>query len=1060
MMQLNNRRFTIRITILTTFFIVCGLVAIVSIALHYYFGMKAVRAHAEEHFYQVAERTSEKALELEKTGISYAYALKNSPVQAESLSATNIPTIGLDMVELLRDTKGIFSLYIGYPNGDYLEVSNLEASDNLRSVWRAAPNDRWVMVKIHDSQNQRLRITQFLDDELNVRYQTREATQYFATDRPWFTSATTERVNKRPPYLFQFVQQTGTSYSIRTEQGAVVGSTTLTSSLDELLRVSRFPQTSQSFIFDSSGQITAFHADNTSATGKGYRKPVLTPQEWEYLKRLPVLQVANMKDYPPFEYTVSGNPRGYSVELIKLLAKRLDLKLNFVNGYSFTELTELFYQGKVDIMLSMMRTAKRESVGSFSEPIVHPEIIAVTHKQVAKSVTSTDDLIGLRIAVQRGYAITQYLKQRLPNEHYIETQDTLSALKLLEQGHVDVVLDHKVVIEYIEQYFFLKNIKYHDSFSSAFNQTIFSLHLLAQQEYQPLIDILNKTFKQLEPDAKSQLAKKWLNLSSSPVPEIDQLTVGRLPSEELLKRALNENNRGRTFYLTIGDKEYLAFVDKIKGYSDTNRHDFIGLLVERMEAEKSFKNDLWYAISITVIVLMMLVPVVLWSVSAIVKPINMLALENLKIRSRQYDKVRHIPTSIREIHQLSRSLVELSESICSYERSQKELMDSFIRLMAEAIDQKSPYTGGHCERVPKLAIMLAEAACKSNIGELKGFDFASPEEWREFKVAAWLHDCGKITTPEHIVDKGSKLEAIYNRIHEIRMRFEVLWRDAEIRYHEQVQENPHQQQQYHQELEANLDQLKQDFAFVATCNVGGEFLDESAIARLRTIGKRTWVRHFNDRLGLSPAEEARLEKIPAQETPYVEQLLTDKVEHLVDWEDQDKHINSDRFNLKPERFKQNLGELYNLSVSRGTLTAEDRYIINEHIVATINMLENLPLPDELSQVPEYAGGHHEKINGKGFPLGLAGSDLSIPAKIMAVADIFEALTASDRPYKKAKTLSQSLYIMRNMALDDHIDQNLFRMFIESRTYMLYAEQFLSEEQIDAIDEESILSGLS
>jgi HD-GYP domain-containing protein (c-di-GMP phosphodiesterase class II) len=153
----------------------------------------------------------------------------------------------------------------------------------------------------------------------------------------------------------------------------------------------------------------------------------------------------------------------------------------------------------------------------------------------------------------------------------------------------------------------------------------------------------------------------------------------------------------------------------------------------------------------------------------------------------------------------------------------------------------------------------------------------------------------------------------------------------------------------------------------------------------------------------------------------------------------------------------NLGEVYNLSIARGTLTTEDRFKINEHMISTIKMLENLPFPKELSRVPRYASTHHETLKGTGYPRQLSAEDLSIPERVLVISDIFEALTASDRPYRKAKPISVAVNIMHKMALDEHIDLELFRLFLTSGTHLKYAKAYLKPEQIDSVDIEQYMN---
>jgi HD-GYP domain-containing protein (c-di-GMP phosphodiesterase class II) len=385
--------------------------------------------------------------------------------------------------------------------------------------------------------------------------------------------------------------------------------------------------------------------------------------------------------------------------------------------------------------------------------------------------------------------------------------------------------------------------------------------------------------------------------------------------------------------------------------------------------------------------------------------------------------------------------------------SQRRLMDAFIELMASAVDAKSPYTGGHCQRVPTLTKMLAMAGCESNEGEFAKFNL-DEEGWYELHIAGWLHDCGKVTTPEYVVDKATKLETITDRIHEIRMRFEVIKREAVIAYQQALLDGKGDPSKLKQELENQLAGIDDDYAFIATCNIGGEFMAPDKIERVRKIAKRTWTRTLDDRIGIAHVELQRKNLVPEADLPVVEEVLADRPDHIIRHNSVVHSANPDNpygFKIDVPENKYNLGEIYNLCIERGTLTEEERFRINDHIVQTIVMLEQLPFPKNLSRVPEYAGGHHEKMDGTGYPKRIMGSEMSIPARIMAVADIFEALTAADRPYKSPKTLSESIRIMSFMAKDKHIDAEIFKLFLKSGVYRQYADKYLLPTQIDEVD---------
>ena len=420
---------------------------------------------------------------------------------------------------------------------------------------------------------------------------------------------------------------------------------------------------------------------------------------------------------------------------------------------------------------------------------------------------------------------------------------------------------------------------------------------------------------------------------------------------------------------------------------------------------------------------------------------------------KRHDKImiRSDARQQKEYDHLQEKLIQVKH----LEEEQKKLMDSFIELIAGAIDAKSLYTGKHCKRVPEISLMLAKEASKSELDVFKDFTMEDDDELRELSIAAWLHDCGKVVTPEYVVDKATKLETIYNRIHEVRTRFEVIHRDLTIEAMQKKLDG-----QNHQEVDSWLEvkhkELFEDYEFIAKANVGGEFMPKEDRQKVRDIGSTTWIRYFDDTIGLTYEEQKRLESnVP--NFPATEYLLRDRKQDIIE------RANFDYENYKSYGFKTeipddlyNLGEIYNLTVSRGTLTKEERFKVQEHIMMTIKMLEQLPFPEHLKNVPLYAGAHHETLNGTGYPRKLTKDQMPVPARIMAIADVFEALTASDRPYKEPKTLSASIKILSFMVKDQELDEDLFKLFLTSGVYKTYAKSNLLPEQIDEVDIEQYL----
>lgn len=331
----------------------------------------------------------------------------------------------------------------------------------------------------------------------------------------------------------------------------------------------------------------------------------------------------------------------------------------------------------------------------------------------------------------------------------------------------------------------------------------------------------------------------------------------------------------------------------------------------------------------------------------------------------------------------------------------ENLFESFIRTIAKAIDAKSPYTGGHIKRVADIAIMIAEKINEKKDGVFSNVTF-SEDQLKELRITSWLHDIGKITTPEYIVDKATKLETKYDRIHEVLTRFEVLKRDAEIKLLRKkiaLMENRDKDNQgflcqYEEEFNNEIQEIDKDVQFIREANNGTEFMSDDMVERVRTIAKNTWL---NDH-----------KEIP---------LLSEE-------------------------------EVYNLTVRKGTLTKEERDVIQDHVRLTEDMLNELPFPKKLRHVPEYASAHHETIAGTGYHKGLMGDKIPLQARILAFADIFEALSASDRPYRKAKTASEIKKIIDFMVKDKHLDKDICDLFFNDGLFQKYIAYAYSPEQID------------
>ncbi|MEQ3441993.1 HD domain-containing phosphohydrolase [Pseudoalteromonas sp. BZP1] len=1040
-------RFSIRLTVVAVFVLATSLTALIAISLQYYFSEKMALEASVKNFNLATGSVADYLTGVnEKSENTLSVMVQNSSlISADSVDKSELRDV---MSEIMQLNPLFYALYVGYENGDFYELINLESSEIVRQQLQAIEADRWVVIHISGEGAERIQHTHYFDQQFNLRISQTKSTSYDPRERLWFKQANSTRVNKTKPYFFTHLQAPGQTYSIKSaRENSVLALDVSLSSISEYLSKQQSKMSSQYlselYIYNKEGEIVASNQQKNSLLLPRLEKLALTEDQQSVLAKYPYLSVSNETNWPPMDFSVGGNSKGYSIDYINGLAELLGIKVTFINGFTWAEFLSQFAKDEIDIIQPIFKTPANEPLGLMSQTMATLPFSIITAKGSTPVVTMKQ-LAGKQLAIGEGWSVINVIKEHFPDIDIVELPSTKAVLDAVSQGRVYAGLDNEAVFKYTQKQFFIDGIQYNQLDSYSHDLLPDTLHLLFHPEDAALKDLIDMAITQLPNSYIAALERKWLVSDASQQTQV----IGTVPYPEFLTLITDETNFAHLRLMTLNGIEKYVYITPLSEGGINS--DYLAIVVPKEGVLSSTREKIKLSIFITAACLIMVLPVSWFFASPIVAPIKTLEGENLKIKRRQFDQVSTLKSNIKEINNLATSMVQMSQSIQQHEQNQKALMESFIELIAQAIDDKSPYTAGHCERVPELGIMLAKAASSSNEHAFKEFAFKNKDELREFSLAAWLHDCGKITTPEHIVDKGTKLETIYNRIHEVRTRFEVLWRDAEIAYLKALQSSPEKQPELEAELGKRQAELRSDFSFIAACNVGGEFMDEASLKRLEALSNITWQRHFNDKVGLSPVEELRVHSSDEQ-LPVTEKLLSDKPEHLIT---HDKPIEYDeRLGIKvsiPE-YKYNLGELYNLQIQRGTLTNEDRFKINEHIISTIRMLDNVPFPEELARVPRYASTHHETLKGTGYPRKLSADDLSIPERVLVLADIFEALTAADRPYKKAKPLSVAIDILAKMVADQHVDEDVFKLFLTSGIYLEYAKRYLNPEQIDDVD---------
>jgi HD-GYP domain-containing protein (c-di-GMP phosphodiesterase class II)/ABC-type amino acid transport substrate-binding protein len=931
-------------------------------------------------------------------------------------------------------------------------VVNLEAGSLVRRQFQALPQDRWVIIQVKGEGAAREREFRYYDAEFNYRGSQAQTSNYRATSRPWYQQASREQVHKTSPYLFQHLQAPGQTYSVYIKDAdAVLAVDIALFSLADQLQESGHDEATQTYLYQAGGEVIASNQGGVSSEQLPEVPELqLSPAQQALVAEHPVLNVSNEMDWAPFDFVVAGEPYGYSIDLLNTLAAMIGLEIDYVNGLSWPELYTLYRNNQLDILHPLLPTRENSEQGRLTQPLLDIEYGVLTPKG-EEAITRIEQLFGKTLAIPRSWSSIQPLKNHFPEINILEVEDVKEVFAAVREGRADAGLDMVSFLQYSLQQYFIDDLVVHQPLDFGEVKMPPSLHYLVHPSLEGIASLLDEALSQLPSQYRQKLAERWLLTDD----ETDALQASRVPYVELLELASDPDSYDRLQKLRLGDTAYYLYLQPLG--ESIAAAEYFAAMTPVADVLASVRERVLWALLITGASLLLLLPLSSWLATFIVNPIRHLAQENRKVQARQFARLQPLRSRIIEIDELAASLMDMADSIEQHSDKQEALMEAFIQVIAQAIDDKSPVTGRHCARVPELALILARKAEECQQAPFEAPMFEHEDQWREFRIAAWLHDCGKISVPDYVIDKSTKLDVFYNRIHEIRMRFEVLWRDAEIEYLEACQLKPEQQGELYQQLQNKQTELQQDFAFIARCNQGRERMPDEDVQRLQALAEKQWLRHFDNRLGLAQEELRRFERQDKQPLPVIEKLLSDQPWQLVERDQPTDYPEHLGIKMQAPDYLYNQGELHNLTVIAGTLTEEDRFKIQEHMISTIKMLDGLPLPSELSRVPRYATTHHETLNGLGYPRQLDAKDLSMPERILVVADVFEALTAADRPYKKPNRVSTAVAILYKMVEKGRIDRDVFELFLTSGAYREYAERFLKPEQLDEINLDSYVA---
>jgi len=840
--------------------------------------------------------------------------LSHTPLSESASFEQRMEYIGT-LSSAINTQIAIAAIQFGYENGDYFIVRKIN-TDNLKKKFDAPENATLVVdnVTIENTGKTSLHRV-YLDNKLQLIHRNKPvASDYDPRKRPWFKQAGS-KPKSIEPYYFYFMQQVGTTVTMRMHRSKTVIAIDITlENISTELEKSKMTEMSELYLITSKSHVIA-----SANTGESLIKKI----QGEVILKL---------------------PSELSSEVLFSLA---DKDLFKEQTLSF-EVAGVPWQGAVKLM------------GQLGDDELYLFMFTPVRELLKDAISiAWNTLYLLLVIIVMTIPVVWFLSNRISAALH---QLAIDAKQIMNFDFTE----SKPPLSKIEEVYDLANAQ--ALMKSSLSQFISLINSLAiEKNFNSLLEKI--TIETLNA-SKADVVATYLVDDSS-----EHLQVDALKS----KQGFTIEKDCMPDFLLSRDSEISELI-----YSSECKHQY----------QDSKHDEHWVKLA---------------------SELNedKLQLILLPLRNRQSEFMGMVVLAYTESNQLSTKKQQQSLSFVqafsgfaavSLEskqllKMQEDLLDAFIKLIAGAIDAKSPYTGGHCQRVPEITKLLAQAACESNESLFKDYQL-DEDQWQEIHIASWLHDCGKVTTPEYVVDKSTKLETIYDRIHEIRTRFEVLKRDAEIECWKAIVEGADRELSKI-ELKQKLQTLDDDFEFIAICNQGGEFMEDEKIERLIEISDKRWMRTLDNHLGVSWEEKQRMDKSPRKTLPVEEKLLTDKLEHVIERIESDTMPVDNKwgFKLDVPEFKFNRGELYNLSIKRGTLSKEERFLINDHMVQTIMMLEKLPYPAYLKNVPVIAGCHHETMDGKGYPKRLSKNDMPLTARMMAIADIFEALTASDRPYK-------------------------------------------------------------
>lgn len=898
-----KNRFSIRLTILSTFMLVAGAATLVSIAVQFYFSRDLAREGAIKQFEQVADKVSERASHLQNTGTTITELLaQSSEVHYKVTQSDNHPVVPV-MANTLTLNPSLYALYLANTDDSYLQLINLELSDSTRNVWQASPADRWLELRFVASDNKTLMIKRYLDDNLNVRLSSAEESDYHPSTRPWYKQANQQTVSKSAPYVMRFTGDVGVSFSKKAGENTVVGTGVLLSVMMDEIQSGLYSDDMISFLYNRQGFITAKKNATKKREFVSLASLQLTEKERLHILNNPKIVVSSEIDAPPFDFSVGGKPSGYFPDLLEIVAAQLGIQVVFSNGSSFAELYDDFRDDEIDVLQAVLIDEERSSLGRFTDVVLDGHMVAVTHKNDENNYRSIDQMKNLTVAVSESFVVTHYLEQNYPDIKKIYVNNAHEAMQKVISGEADVSIVMQTIARYFKKYFFIKDIKLSAPLSEFEDAEEFDLHFLVNNRHRPLASAINKALKAIPESEMQRLYAKWLSEEQFNDNQAGVLDIqsGKIPFDSLIEIAENRV-RHDDYIIMANEKSYYGFSIPVHAniFTGDSFREYLGVFIPVDEAVKPYYDKVYIAMLFSGATFLVLLPLIFYLVKLIDRPLMSILKTSTAIAQDTTEEVNMVDSKIKEIALLGSSFEQVIQHL-------KNKRVDAIKDVKEATDYALKYAA-NSDPKQLLGYNLALPMCARllDLCQTRQLTFLADKSLdkgasRNILLCITLSQFMRFSVPSKLSEKTQKLSE--QHVDLVRMRIEVLWHEAESQFWQEVNRNPDDKEILRDKLKKRVSVIKHYYLALLRSISSFDTLASEDRDLLIEMQRQQWVRKLNPDINLVDVQNMNFDAAHLY-SPVISTVIDD-------WE-KEQLLLGDVFN---EQDKAQIDELLTQSIS-------------------------------------------------------------------------------------------------------------------------------------------------